>query len=109
MAETEGLEYTVTIQDSQGNEIPVAEYVEGGPNAKDFGDIRFTMPNDDVTITVTTEEYIPLDAPALSSSSTRVNRDVMITFEDNAAWRAAIQSIKVNDTEDVYKRQALWR
>ena len=49
-------EYTVTIQDSQGNEIPVAEYVEGGPNAKDFGDIRFTMPNDDVTITVTTNK-----------------------------------------------------
>ena len=91
----EGAYYTLTIKDSKGNDIPQAGYSGGGVNASDFGDIRFTMPNDNVTITLTVGGS---NNVSLNTAPIEIGSDAVITFIDNAAWRAAVTAVKLDGT-----------
>ena len=48
----EGLSYTLTVTDNAGKTIPFHDAVITGGKPVDKGDIRFMMPNEDVTITM---------------------------------------------------------
>jgi len=61
--------YEIIIEDSDGKLVPFNGFEGGGPSASSFGDHRFTMPNDDVTVDVIFEGYVDDDVVAVTGIS----------------------------------------
>ena len=79
-------DFDIVIKDSRGNEVPINSFLGGGANASDFGDIRFTMPNDDVTIDVIFEGYgeddddVPVTGVSLNKDAAELEPNQTLTL-----------------------------